>query len=175
VRARLLPALATTLLGATCGQQPAADDSTEPAGTLGVGLRHFSGQATVDQGAGSYEGSEVFHFGADQGRGDDLCRIAYAMDAVAPRQDCADCLWAFDLTSSGAVIEAESGQGCAGLGLTASDFDGAGFSYGYAASAGSYESVLMYQVGSYGWYPVSFAGWSEPGFSYDWEMGLYYY
>jgi hypothetical protein len=89
--------------------------------------------------------------------------------------DCADCVWAFDLVSSTAHIEAESGDGCGGLGMVVSDFDGLAYSYGYADESGSYQGVLMYQVGAYGWYPVSYASWDAPRFQYDWSMGLYYY
>lgn len=163
-------------LGAQCGGT--ADDtaaSTTPDDEYRVGLRHFEGQATLSDDLDAYEGWEAFRFTAEQGLGEDLCQIRYTMAHTAPRMDCADCLWAFDLVSSSAAIESESGDGCTGLGMVVSEFDGLAYSYGFAATSGAYQDVLMYQVGSYGWYPVSYAGWTEPRFRYDWEMGLYYY
>ncbi len=160
-------------LGARCGTEPSTDD-TAP-GTqddLRVGLRHFSGLATVE---GAYEGWEAFHFTAEQGLGDDVCQVRYTLTSTAPRWDCADCVWAFDLESSAPNVEGEDGDGCEGLGITAADFDGLSYSYGFAETTDAYSSVLMYQVEGYGWYPVSFATWQDPRFQYDWEMGLYYY
>jgi hypothetical protein len=164
--------LLVSLLAARCGPrtEDSAGASTEQ--PLGVGLRHFEGEATVGKG---YAGWEAFHFTGEQGLGEDLCQIRYAMNSTAVRSDCPDCTWAFDLGTSDARVEAETDKGCAELGVDPGDFEGLSYSYGWAGSSGPYESVLMYQVGSYGWYPVAPARWEEPGFSYDWEMGLYYY
>ena len=162
------------VLAAHCSADPSDDTSstTSPDEAPGVGLRHFSGLATVN---GSYSGWEAFQFTGSQGTGADICQVRYTVADTAPRSDCPDCLWAFDLTTSTPGIEVESGEGCSGLGIATTEFEGLSFSYGWAASSGSYESVLMYQVGAYGWYPVSYATWDEPRFQYDWEMGLYYY
>ncbi len=159
-------------VGARCGTQGTDDTAPSTQDEARVGLRHFSGEATV---SGAYAGTEAFHFTGEQGLGDDVCRIRYAVSDVAERADCADCTWAFDLETGDASIEAEIGKGCSDLGVTAAEFEGLQYSYGYAPVSGPYEHVLMYQVGSYGWYPVSFASWKAPSFSYDWEMGLYYY
>lgn len=170
----LAPLGLTLLLAARCSSSPSTDDSTSPSTdeALQVGLRHFAGLANV--GAG-YTGWEAFRFTGGQGLGEEVCTIRYSMDDEAVRMDCPDCLWAFDLVSSAPGIDEESGEGCTGLGLGLEEFDGLRASYGYAASSGAYQDVLMYQVGSYGWYPVSYATWEEPRFQYDWEMGLYYY
>jgi len=156
-----------------------AGDDTAPEPTpsdgLGVGLRHFDAQATIADDHSSYEGWEAFHFTGDRGLGDDVCQVRYTMTSTDTRADCPDCLWAFDLISADAQIEGESGKGCAGLGITTAEFDGVVYSYGFAEASGGYQQVLMYRVGSYGWYPVCGATWAEPGFQYDWEMELYYY
>ncbi len=162
--------------GARCsGTTDDTAPETTPSGQVRVGLRHFDGQATIAEDLGSYEGWEAFHFTGEQGQGEDICQIRYAMASAATRSDCPDCTWAFDLVSAGASVEAESGEGCAGLGLDAAGFEDLAYSYGYAAESGAYQDVLMYQVGNYGWYPVTFASWEAPRFAYDWEMGLYYY
>jgi len=160
-------------LGTRCDSQSNdPGDETTQAEELHVGLRHFTGLATID---GAYTGWEAFAFTSEQGQGQDLCQIRYQMVDTAPRSDCPDCLWAFDLASSAAGIEEESGAGCVGLGVTTDTFEGLHYSYGYAEVSGGYEQVLMYQVGDYGWYPVCYATWDEPRFQYDWEMELYYY
>jgi hypothetical protein len=159
-------------LGARC--TPSTDDTatTHTSEALNVGLRHFDGEATVGK---SYEGWEAFHFTGEQGLGEDVCQVRYAVTSTAVRSDCPDCTWAFDLSTSDASVEGETGKGCTDLDIEPGAFEGLSYSYGWAESSGPYESVLMYQVGSYGWYPVSPARWQEPRFSYDWEMGLYYY
>ncbi len=158
-----------------CESDPDPSDtgpSTEETAERQVGLRHYSGTATV---ADTYVGQEAFHFTDDRGLGEDLCRIRYDLVSIQERIDCADCLWAFDLEVSGATVEPRGDEGCLSLGIDAADFEGANYSYGFAQTSGGYEEVLMYQVGSYGWYPVTWASWEEPSFSYDWPMDYYYF
>ncbi len=149
--------------------------STEPA-DLQVGLRHYDGEATVaTEEPASYVGWESFHFTDERGLGDDLCHIRYDLGSLAVRSDCDDCLWAFDLEASDATVVPKGDTGCQELGIEAADFDGALYSYGYAERSGPYEHVLMYEVAGYGWYPVTWASWEEPSFSYDWAMDYYYF
>ncbi len=164
----------TLLLAARCGGGSSDNDTSSagPDDAQKVGLRHFTGQATVQ---GGYQGWEAFQFTGAQGLGDEVCTILYTMQAVGERMDCPDCLWAFDLEGTDASIHEESSKGCADLGVTPAEFEGLRASYGYAPSSGAYQDVLMYQIGAYGWYPVSFASWDDPLFQYDWELGLYYY
>jgi hypothetical protein len=161
------------LVLAACAAGEADDSAAGGAGSeAGVGLRHFEGAARLEQG---YEGWEAFRFTGELGAGEDLCRIRYELRGETLRLDCPDCLWAFDVESSGAVLEEEAGLGCAGLGVTPAEFDAQRYAYGYAPASGGYEDVLMYEVAGYGWYPVAAASWQEPRFSYDWPFALYSY
>jgi len=149
-------------------------DADSDADADGVGLYGWSGAATV---ANAYEGYEDTYFIGDYGMGDDVCRIRYDMNSSgAPRTDCAECDWAFDVDTSNSVVQ--SGDGCDDMGFSPPDFDGYTYSYGYAPTYqyGSYtmNDLLMYGYGS-SWYAVAYATWSSPDFSYDWPSSYYYY
>ena len=174
--AALVLLLPITQLATTCGSTGPGDTGPEGTETTGddVGLRHFTGGATVVPSE-RYTGWEAFHFTDERGQGEDLCRVRYDLVSLGARTDCPDCTWAFDLEARGAAVEPRGDPGCEELGITAMEFEGAQYAYGFAASTGAYQDVLMYQVGGYGWYPVSWASWDDPDFSYDWPMNYYYF
>ena len=94
--------------------------------------------------------------------------------------DCADCEWAFSVTSSGSTLSADNN--CALIGIdasAASGYDGATYNYGYQGDYvgyyGDVVGVLQYYFGGYGWYAVAYADYAGGTFTYDWPSGYYYY
>jgi hypothetical protein len=148
----------------------ASGDDDDTTGRLGLLGR--LGSATVD--AAGYGGTEEQYLIADQGAGADVCRIRSQVTSTAPRDDCAECDWAWDLTTSATAIVAQSDVGCSGtLGVdetTVSQLDGRTLSYGYVDEYFGHASVML--VDDQGtWVVVSSARY-DAGislFEYDWE------
>ena len=155
----------------SAGDDDTADDDTGDDDSAGdVALVVLSGEATVD-GTG-YAGTETHEVIAEQGQGDTLCAITYTWTSVAPRDDCAVCEWAWDLSASGAAVTAESGVGCAGVGADPAPFDGAQRAHGFAAEFIGHADVLMVPVAGE-WEAVAYAGYNPKTgvLLYEWETG----
>jgi len=155
------------------------DTDTDPA----LGLQGYSGQATA--GHTGYEGSEDWYLIADEGDGDDICRIRYDLKDTDPRPDCPDeghsgCIWAWDVTIAAAAIVSESGIGCEGaFGVTAdtvSDLDGTSVGIGYNPDYYGHAAVMIRDQGD-GWAVATFAVWDEGtgSFAYQWDQGYVEY
>jgi len=150
------------------------DDTSEP-----MALKGHVGEAIAD--AATYDGWEELFFIADGGEGDDLCRIRYDLDSVAPRDDCdlplGDCAWGHDLVLSDVEIVAESDVGCAGFGYDAAALavlEEGEVSYAYIPEYSGHPDVMaMYDEAGAAWQVVAFASWDEGSgaFNYDWEDG----
>jgi len=146
----------------------AGDDDTEDA----VALAGRYGQALADESG--YDGVEELYWIADAGAGEDLCRVRYELRSTGEiRTDCDDCAWAFDMVLDQVAVVAESGPGCAGMGLDVGALgDGLHDAYGYAPDYFGHAQILMADAGS-GWNAATFASWDEASlsFEYDWEQG----
>ena len=150
------------------------DDSAAP-----IALAGHSGEAIVDET--SYDGWEELFIIADEGDGEDLCRIRYDLDSVAPRDDCdlplGDCAWGHDLVLSDVVIVAESDVGCAGFGYDATALaalEEGEVSYAYIPEYSGHPDVMaMYDEAGAAWQVVAFASWDagSGAFAYTWEDG----
>ena len=131
-----------------------------------IGLSGKSGEAVALDGA--YTGTEDMYFIADDGNGEDVCRIRYDLNSVAERFDCESygepCLWAYDLTLANPVVVDESDVGCEGVfGL---DEDGVGALAGTEISRGyvrymGHTWVLLEQQPDDSWQPFCNAAWDE--------------
>ncbi|MDG1483294.1 MAG: hypothetical protein P8R54_27135 [Myxococcota bacterium] len=135
----------------------------------GFGLLVFAGDATV---GADYRGIEQLRFEATTG-GEPLCVIDIPVSSVGVRKDCADCLWAFDLTFAAPVVSVDThcasiGYDEAAIAAIAGTSRACGFAEEYLGHAAA---LLVADDGA--WEPVSFADWSpESGaLSYAWEQG----
>ncbi len=155
------------------------DTDTDPV----LGMVGYSGEAIG--GYEGYEGFEEWFFVADEGDGDDICRIRYEVKDVGPRDDCpagghSTCIWSWDLGIAAAEILAESGMGCDGaFGLTAdtvADLNGTTFAIGYNPDYYGHAAVMYRDMGE-GWFVADFAVWNESTgeFSYMWDQGYIEY
>jgi len=159
----------------TADDDTSGDDDTAPPQALAGHL----GEAIVDET--SYDGWEELFFIADQGDGEDLCRIRYDLDSIAPRDDCdlplGDCAWGHDLVLSDVVVVTESDVGCAGFGYDTAALavlEEGEVSYAYIPEYSGHPDVMaMYDEAGSAWQVVAFAAWDETSgdFSYEWEDG----
>ncbi len=147
------------------------DSGTDDSGTddSGTGLLVFAGAATV---GADYLGTEQIRFGPTTG-GDPLCVIDIPVSSVGIREDCAECLWAFDLTFSTPTVLIDTH--CAAIGYdeaAIAAITGSRRACGFADEyLGHAEALLVETDGA--WEPVSFADWSpvNGALSYAWEQG----
>lgn len=135
----------------------------------GLGLLIFAGDATV---GADYRGTEQLRFEATTG-GAPLCVIDIPVSSVGVREDCSDCLWAFDLTFSTPTVSV--GTHCASIGYddaAIAAIAGTSRAYGFADEYLGHAAALLVAADG-AWEPVSFADWSpENGaLSYAWEQG----
>ncbi len=154
-----------------------ADTDTD----TGTGRSGEEGQLGLGTMSGAdYIGYEEWYFVADDGDGADVCRIRYTLTSVAPRADCSECSWAYDLIRSEAQVLTESDPGCLPVlgydGTTVGDLDGTTVSFGYAPSYYGHAQVLMVETGGV-WDAATFAAFDETTgeFTYDWEEGYHEY
>ena len=144
----------------------ADDDDATPRAMLS-----FSGTAVVDPV--SFAGEEELTVVADEGAGDELCRVTYSLHSTGGRADCTECDWAFDLEVSDAVIAAESDVDCATFGYGADEvaaMNGTTRAYGFAAEYIGHASTLMVHEGGV-WQGQCFATFVEGtgDLSYSWD------
>lgn len=169
------------------GETADTDDTGDTGTPMGRGLSGWSGEAVVD--TLDYLGFEDWYFIADEGLGEDLCRIRSTLAALSVREDCAvvaggetlACTWAFDLLRSESEVVAESGVGCRELSgydaTDVSDLDGEVVSYGYVSDYFGHANILMVDGGAGDWQPATMATWDEATseLSYDWADGIFDY
>jgi hypothetical protein len=158
-----------------------ADADSDTDADADVALLGFSGQAVG--GFDGYQGTEDWYFVAEEGDGEDICRIRYTLTSGDARPDCPDnghagCIWAWDVTLSDSTIVAESGIGCEGaLGVTADtvgDLDGTTMGFGFNPDYYGHAAVLIRDHGDgNGWFVATFASWDEDEgtFTYQWDQG----
>ena len=146
-------------------------------------LQGYSGQATA--GYEGYDGVEEWYFVADEGDGEDICRIRYELKSGDARDDCphnghSGCIWAWDVTIAGAEILAESDIGCEGsLGVTQeslADLNGTTWGFGFNPDYYGHAAVQLRDMGE-GWFVSTFASWDEGDgtFTYQWDQGYVEY
>ena len=104
--------------------------------------------------------------------GDVLCRVEVTLTSTASRDDCGDCLWAWDLVVDEATIAAEGGVGCSAFGHDAAAvaaMAGTTRAYGYAEEYVGHADMLMIWVD--GWQGASFATWhpDSGALDYGWD------
>jgi hypothetical protein len=154
------------------------DTDTDTVGRTGLAGRLGSG--TMDGAA--YQGTEDLYLIAEDGEGEDVCRVRYSLASNGPaRTDCVACDWAFDLLVSDAQLVAENAVGCAAsLGLDAAAvvaLNGTTRSYGYQEEYVGHADVLMVDNGEGVWGAVSHATFDSTtgAFGYDWQDGIVSY
>ena len=143
-----------------------ADDDDDDDTAERIGLSGKSGEAVALDG--DYTGTEEMYFVADDGNGEDVCRIRYELNTVAERFDCESfaeaCIWAYDLVVANPAVVAESDVGCEGVfgldegGVAA--LDGGEISRGYIRYMG-HTWVLLEQQPDETWTPFCNAVWDE--------------
>jgi hypothetical protein len=155
------------------GDDDTAGDDDSTGDDDGNALYGYLGEALVHTGD-SYDGHEDLYYIADSGAGADVCRVRVDLISTAPRDDCADCEWAFAVTAFDPRVMAESSVGCAGVGVDGDVMVGltGERGYGFAREYFGHTDVLMIDQGGI-WTAVNFAVWSEATgeLSYDWEVG----
>ncbi len=123
-----------------------------------VGLQGRMGELTRTDT--SLTGWEQMYFVADEGEGDDLCRIQYDVNSTGTRDDCDICNeeddegnpygWAFDITFSNPTIVSEAGPGCLNtLGYdktNISDLEGTTRAMGYTPEYIGHASVILIEL-----------------------------
>ncbi|MFH1463716.1 MAG: hypothetical protein ABIO70_04945 [Pseudomonadota bacterium] len=163
-------------------EQPEADTDTDSDADTDTdtdvpqSMVGYDGEAIA--GYDGYDGHEEHFKKADEGAGDDICRVRYELHAKGdPRTDCPDCDWAWDLELTAASIAAESGEGCEGaFGITAENvggLDGTSFAIGFVSDYYGHGHLFMRDEGE-GWAIADWANWDEESgeFSYQWNIGL---
>jgi hypothetical protein len=150
------------------------DDSGDDDTAANTGMFGYLGDATASDAG--YDGWEELYLIAEKGLGDDVCRVRYDVDATAPRDDCADCMWAHDVVVSNPQVTLDVDGACAAIGYDAAAIaalDGTTKSYGYAEEYFGHADVIMVMVKGE-WSAVSFATWDDgsENFLYDWEVGF---
>lgn len=160
------------------GDDTAGDDDGDDDSDGEMALVGYFGRALV-QTLG-YAGTEELYFSPHGGVGLDLCRIRYSLVSTAVRDDCEDCVWAFELSATEPEIIAGSAGDCEALGYDAVAIDellSRPRAYGYAPEYYGHANVLLVSNNTGGWDVVSFAAWSDGGgqFSYNWEIGYQMY
>jgi len=126
---------------------------TEPEGSGEISRR---GQATVLK---DYQGVEELLFIADDGEGEELCRVELQLQSVASRTDCELCLWAWDLEIVDVRTKLDLECEAAGFG-GAEDWQGEIVSVGYTDDYfGHAPAMLAWEHGA--WQAVSYAWWDE--------------
>ena len=211
---RILPSLALLALvacgpkvvvdtgeGNDTGTEDTASEDTGPEDTGEVvslvGLQGRFGELAKTET--SLTGTEQFYFIADEGDGDDICRIQYDVVSTATRDDCDICNetdddgepygWAFDVTFSNPEITAESDPGClATLGYDKSnlaDISGQTRGLGYTPEYIGHASVILIDLDGV-WTAVANAEFVEEidndgqptgvgALSYEWTDGYIEY
>jgi hypothetical protein len=175
---RIAMVLGVLLLVAGCSGPTDDDDTTvdddtaddDDTGATGRAMLSYAGDAIAD--AALYTGTESLVLVDDDGMGAVLCRVGYTLTGTAPRDDCDECLWAWDLELSVATITDESGAGCDPLGhdtATVAAMNGTTRAYGFAEEYVGHADMLMIDID--GWQGVSFATWhADSGtFDYGWD------
>ncbi len=137
------------------------DDDTEER----IGLSGKMGEAVAIGGA--YTGTEDMYFIAEDGDGEDVCRIRYDVTSTAERSDCEIydwvCDWAFDMVVSNPAVVAESDVGCEGVfgldeaGVAA--LAGTEFTRGYLPEYFGHTTVLLELQPDDTWAPFCNATW----------------
>lgn len=146
---------------AETGDSETAETDSGTAAGSGLKGRNGSAVATVDSFS---DGVEEAWFVADEGDGADLCRVSYALEPVAPRDDCDLCSWAWDLQITGVTVLEDSD--CATPGLDA--LEGTTRSYGYIFEYFGHANVIAEDDG--GWDAQGFATWDEGSGAFEWEI-----
>ncbi|MDP6933132.1 MAG: hypothetical protein QGG40_09455, partial [Myxococcota bacterium] len=125
-------------------------------------------------GPDTYQVTEQWYFTAEEGEGEDICRVSYTVTSTDSRSDCELCDWAFDLVISDPEVLVDTDVGCeATVGVDSDDvaaLDGTTVSYGYTAEYFGHAEVLFVEVDG-AWTAVSNAVWdpSTGTFTYDWQ------
>ncbi len=131
------------------------------------------GEATTD--GASYEGQEAVVLLADAGMGEELCRIEYAVSGSNLRDDCEDCVWAFDLQRGAATVVVE--DRCAEVGWDAATIaavENSWVVYGFATEAiGHADALMVFDADAWG--SVAYASWDDStgAFDYEWDRGYH--
>lgn len=153
---------------------PGGDGGSDGGGTGTDGgattpaLLRAVGEATV--GSAGYQGTERLELVLDKGQGDVVCAIEVPVQDTAPRSDCSQCTWAYDLSGGEATVSLD--ERCADAGLDAASASARPRSYGFAQEFIGHSDVLMVDLDDR-WQGVAYAGWDQGSgaFSYTWELG----
>ena len=109
-----------------------------------------------------------------------VCQITTDLTAVAPRDDCPACQWAFDLEIQNTTVVVDVDGACMSVhGIdadSAASWDGTTKSYGYDPDYVGHAQILMFWDGAR-WVPATYAVWDEGAstIDYDWLDGYYDY
>ncbi|MDP2308934.1 MAG: hypothetical protein Q8P18_23125 [Pseudomonadota bacterium] len=137
-----------------------------------TGLLRLVGSATVE---GGYAGTESVVFVADEGYGDDVCRLTMTLASTGERTDCETCDWAYTLEITDVTTEVDTE--CAAVGWADPQAAvGTTRAYGYDPDYFGHAAVLMVDDGV-SWQVAGYATLEDTTalLTYDLEVGFYPY
>jgi hypothetical protein len=137
-----------------------------------TGLLRLVGNATVN---GAYAGTESVVFVADEGYGDDVCRLTVTFASTEALTDCETCDWAYTLTITDVVTELDTECAAVGWGDPEAAI-GTTRAYGYDPDYFGHAAVLMTHDGT-AWQVAGYAAFDDATdtLSYDLEVGFFPY
>jgi len=171
----------TTDGGSDGGTDGGGGDTATDGGSDGGGSDGGMGeQVKVGSGVqadGAYNGTETLTFITDKGKGDLVCQVHYDLSSTAPRTDCADCDWAYDLVVSNVVVDTD--DACAAIGYDKAGLaalDGSSRAYGFTPDYFGHAPALLFESDGT-WGPATFATYDETtgAFGYEWHVGYFPY
>jgi hypothetical protein len=147
-----------------------SDTDTDTAVETQTGLLTWNGAATVD---GDYVGTEQVLLLGDYGLGETACQVDYDVISTAPRSDCSECVWAYDVELGPPTVVVP--DHCVEAGYdpeTIAAIGGTTRSYGLALDfMGHGNALMMYADGH--WAAVALVDWNEgtASMNYEWAQG----
>ena len=145
-------------------------DTGEPAGD---GLLRFAGSATV---LDSFVGSETVSFLAEDGAGAAVCEVELTLESTGTRDDCMDCIWAYDVEVT--AVETTVDTACAAIGFDdAEALVGVSRGMGFDPEYMGHAPALIVDAGTGSWIVFGYAEWDETtgALTYNRDDGYYPY
>jgi hypothetical protein len=137
-------------------------------------LLRLEGAADVGE---TYVGTEAVDLLSNFGLGDELCRITYTVTSTARRDDCADCVWAFDVVLGAPTVDYDAECAAAGYDAAAiAAIEGTTRSIGVAVDyLGHADALLLYDGRT--WVSASFVDWVDAEWTlrYAWDQAYVTY
>jgi hypothetical protein len=120
----------------------------------------------------TYVGTEAVVLLTNFGLGDELCRIEYTVTSTSRRDDCTDCVWAFDVVLGAPTTTLDAACAAAGYDAAAiAAIEGTTRSIGVAVDYLGHADALLVYDGRV-WASATFVDWidAEWALRYTWDQ-----